>query len=232
MTRPSTMSRREAGTGLPLLLLAFVLGLLVAAGLVLFLTARRHAGDGAQGPVPGAQGGAAARGTLPVLWDAPAFALTERSGRPLSRADLEGRVWVANFIFTRCTTICPELTRKMAAIRTRLALSGAGDVLSVSFSVDPANDTPDVLTRFAARFEADPTAWFFVTGETATVLRVVNEGFHMMMSDPGKEAPAHTNRFLVIDRKGRVRSMHEGTDTDVVDTIVEEALDLRKEVQG
>src|SRR5437867_913183 len=82
------------------------------------------------------------------------FALTERSGETVHRADLLGKVWVAAFGFTRCTGPCPQVSGTMARLQAELA--GQPDVRLVSFSVDPDHDTPEVLREYAQRFGADP----------------------------------------------------------------------------
>jgi protein SCO1/2 len=179
----------------------------------------------------GAAAGAAAQ-ALPVGEEAPAFSLTERRGGKLTRADLEGKVWIANFIFTTCGSVCPDLTRKMAAVRERLKAEGAVDVLSVSFSVDPVNDTPAVLTGYAKKFHAETPSWLFLTGDPKEMLRVVNKGFRVLMSDPAEGMPAHTDRFILVDAAGRQRTTHQGSEPNVVDTLVREALALRKEKNG
>ncbi len=192
-------------------------------------SAAAGAGAGAGGGAD--QAGAAAQ-PLPVGEEAPAFSLTERRGGKLSRADLEGKVWIANFIFTTCGSVCPDLTRKMAAVRERLKAEGADDVLSVSFSVDPVNDTPAVLTAYAKKFHAETPSWLFLTGDPKEMLRVVNRGFRVLMSDPAEGMPAHTDRFILVDAAGRQRTTHQGSEPNVVDTLVREALALRKEKNG
>src|SRR5438105_12473470 len=90
------------------------------------------------------------------------FALTERSERPVTRADLLGKVWVAAFGFTRCTGPCPQVSGTMARLQAELA--GQPDLRLVSFSVDPDHVTPGVLREYAQRFGADPQRWLYLTG--------------------------------------------------------------------
>ena len=192
-------------------------------------------GGGAAVPAAGPSSATAhegGSGALPDGDEAPAFSLTERSGRAVSRAELDGTVWIANFIFTRCASVCPDLTRKMAAVRRDLAKNGAVDIVSVSFSVDPVHDTPEVLSEYAESFHADRSSWLFLTGDPKEMLRIVKDGFHLMMVDPSAGPPAHSNRFVLVDAKGRMRGSHLGTDDGVVDAIVKEALALRQEARG
>src|SRR5688572_6396063 len=90
---------------------------------------------------------AAATPALPDLGPAPEFQLTERSGKPLSRADLAGKVWIADFIFTRCAGPCPRMTSELKRVQDELAAET--DLRLVSFTLDPAHDTPEVLGGYA-----------------------------------------------------------------------------------
>jgi cytochrome oxidase Cu insertion factor (SCO1/SenC/PrrC family) len=119
---------------------------------------------------------------LPRLWEVPDFALIERSGQPVTRADLLGKVWIASFIFTRCVEECPLVSNHMARLQDVFAAEP--DVRLVSITVDPAYDTPEVLTRYAQSFAAQPQRWLFLTGDKATIYRLVREGFRLGLMDP------------------------------------------------
>lgn len=171
----------------------------------------------------------AAAGDLPAGDALPSFSLVEKSGRIVRSDDLRGKVWVADFIFTRCPNVCPDLTRKMGEVRRRLDEGGATDIVTVSISVDPVFDTPPVLAKYAENFRANAPSWLFLTGEPDAVVRLVNDGFHLIMNDPKAGPPAHSNRFVLVDRLGRTRGTHLGSDAGVVDQIVKEALTLASE---
>jgi cytochrome oxidase Cu insertion factor (SCO1/SenC/PrrC family) len=119
---------------------------------------------------------------LPRLWEVPDFALIERSGQSVTRADLLGKVWIASIIFTRCAEECPLVSNHMARLQATFAAEP--DVRLVSITVDPAYDTPDVLTRYAQSFAAQPQRWLFLTGDKATIYRLVREGFRLGLMDP------------------------------------------------
>lgn len=142
---------------------------------------------------------------LPDLGKLPDFALVDQSGAVFGQRDLLGRVWVADFMFTSCPDICPVLSAHMAEIQTHYAADER--VNMVSISVDPGTDTPEVLTKYAARFGANNERWHFLTGETSAVRTVVRDGFKMVM-EPG-EKPAnilHGERFVVVDQTGHIRA--------------------------
>lgn len=117
----------------------------------------------------------------------PDFALIERSGRPITRQDLQGLVWAANFFYTNCPDTCPLQSARMARLQQDFA--DDHDVRLVSISVDPEHDTPDVLRDYAQRFGADPERWLFLTGDKAAIYRLAQEGFHLSAVDPGAAPP-------------------------------------------
>jgi len=119
---------------------------------------------------------------LPRLWEVPDFALIERSGQSVTRADLHGKVWIASLIFTRCVEECPLVSSHMARLQD--VFTAEPDVRLVSITVDPAYDTPEVLTRYAQSFAAQPQRWLFLTGDKATIYRLVREGFRLGLMDP------------------------------------------------
>jgi protein SCO1 len=151
---------------------------------------------------------------LPRLFTVPEFTLVERSGGPATLAALRGRPWIADFIFTRCAGICPAMTARMAALRTRLA---GAPVRFVSFSVDPANDTPEVLARYAAAAGADAD-WWFVTGPMRDLHALSTGGFKLaaMENAPGAataDGPfLHSSKFVLVDAEGAIRGYYDSED--------------------
>jgi cytochrome oxidase Cu insertion factor (SCO1/SenC/PrrC family) len=116
----------------------------------------------------------------------PDFALTDQRGRPVHRADLQGNVWVASFMYTGCADECPVMTAEMARLQSDLA--AIPDVRLVSISVDPDRDTPAILSQYAARFDADPDRWLFLTGDKRAIFRLAREGFRLGIVDPAERS--------------------------------------------
>ncbi len=167
---------------LPLLIGALLISLAIGGAAIVLLLQRAAApaGSGAAAPI--------------AL--APSFALIDQLGRPVSDADLRGKVVVADFIYTTCTDICPALTAPMAALRTRLADEGllGDEVMLLSISVDPARDTPEVLHAYSEPFAADPATWRFLTGDESAIRQVVVKGFMLgveVMAAASQDAAAH-----------------------------------------
>jgi len=155
---------------------------------------------------------------LQQLGTLPAFDLTERRQAPLRLDDLRGKVWVADFMYTSCVEVCPLQSAEMARLQT--AFADHPDLRLVSFSVDPERDTPAVLSAYADNFQADPERWLFATGEPEAVARLAQEGFRLSAAsyvaggDGADYTFIHSNRFVLVDRQGRIRGYYRSTDPD------------------
>ncbi|OAI49657.1 hypothetical protein AYO44_18355 [Planctomycetaceae bacterium SCGC AG-212-F19] len=165
----------------------------------------------------------------PPLGRVDDFQLVERSGRSVTRDDLEGKVWVAAFSFTRCAGPCTQISGAMAQLQQQVA--GQSDVRLVSFTVDPEHDTPDVLAAYAKKFAADPDRWLFLTGDREKMYALIQHSFKLGVAQaegtartPGNEV-LHSTRLVVVDRQGNIRGYFDGTE--------EKSLgELRKKVAG
>jgi protein SCO1/2 len=163
----------------------------------------------------------------PVVGQVPEFSLTERSGETRTRADLDGAPWVADFIFTRCTGMCPALSTRLAEVRRR-AREGGITARFVSFSVDPTHDQPAVLREYASRFGADGDDWLFLTGDRDALYSLIGGGFRLSVAErsaaaaaaDGGELIAHSDRFVLVDGRGRIRGYYHGTDPAAVDAVL------------
>lgn len=152
----------------------------------------------------------------------PDFALpatTADGVLPLSRSDLAGRFWIANFIFTHCSGPCPIMTGRLSMLQKVIP----PDVLFVSFTVDPDRDDLDALRHYARQFEADPARWRFARAEKGELYRIAYEGFRLpVMEDPA--APSgyrvtHSTKFVLVDGEGRIRGYFDSDAADVGDRI-------------
>lgn len=163
----------------------------------------------------------------------PAFSLTERSGDTVTKSDLLGKVWVADFIFARCPGPCPKLSARMSAIQRSLK-DRAGDVRLVSFSVDPINDTPAALRHYAKRFKADASMWLFLTGtDRDAVYNLIVNGFLLPVIPAGEDEPlAHSNYFVVVDRLGNIRAYHDGLESGATGRILQDINQLLNTPDG
>ena len=171
---------------------------------------------------------------LPVSGEVPDFRLVSSSGAPMSRADLDGKVWVADFIFTQCPGMCPILSGEMKRVQAALAEQGDSEVRLVSISVDPHNDTPEALRAYAERYNADPQRWLFLTGERDALYRLIGDGFRLAVAErspeentDGEGLITHSDRFVLVDRQQRIRGYYRGTDRASIDQLVADIERLR-----
>lgn len=163
---------------------------------------------------------------LPVLYPAPKFALTNEFGKPFGSADLAGKPYVANFMFTSCPTTCPALMEKMQLIQKRVRGLGTNFGI-VTFTVDPENDTPKILHKYARDLQANPYVWTFLTGEKKDMQNILIDGFKVPMGDfeqiegvvDGAKVSlfdiAHTNKVALVDREGMIRGYYSTTKEDI-----------------
>jgi len=155
------------------------------------------------------------------------FTLTDERGQPFTAEALRGHVTIVSFLFTRCDTICPVTTMKMANLQEKTF--DVGDrVKLVSFSVDPTYDTPARLTVYAERFHADPERWRFITGPEDKVRTLIEGPFMTSMMREGTQsngAPniAHGGYFLLVDPTLRIRGTYDSNDIHRLDELVRDA---------
>ncbi len=152
----------------------------------------------------------------PKMYRLPDFELTSDRNIQYGTQQLRGRVWVASFVFTSCPSVCPALMEKMQQLQHRTRNAGTG-VQLVTFTVDPENDTPEVLRAYAQRFRASSYRWTFLTGDYSVLEDTIISGFKLAM---GKDADNlfeifHSERFVLIDQEGRIRGYYEATDAGV-----------------
>lgn len=170
---------------------------------------------------------------LPKLFAIPAFSLIERSGDAVGRVDLDGKIWVADFIFTTCPGPCLMMTQRMADLQRRLG--SADDVRLVSFTVDPEHDTPEVLRDYAELHGARPGQWLFVTGPRSAIYDLAEKGFKVTTADLGEGATGpegrylHSTKMVLVDRDGFVRGYFDGVDATSVAKVVAAVAALRRE---
>ncbi len=137
--------------------------LLSAAGLLVVLAAALLAAPRLLGWARGPASSETVLEKLDVYGQVPEFSLVERSGRRVGRGDLLGKVWAVNFIYTKCTETCPTQSLQIARLQAEFA--DARDLQLVSITVDPQNDTREVLAAYAERYGAAAERWWFLTGD-------------------------------------------------------------------
>jgi protein SCO1 len=158
---------------------------------------------------------------LPVVGQVGNFTLTNQAGAAVSLADLRGRVWVADIIFTRCAGPCPRMTRQMKELQD--ALPAAGPARLVTLTTDPDFDTPPVLANYAGRFEADTNRWMFLTGAKKEINSLAVDSLKLAAVEKKPEERVspedlfvHSTIFVVVDKRAQLRGIFQ-TGGDGVD---------------
>jgi len=160
------------------------------------------------------------------------FSLVNQDNMPYGSAQLEGRPWIADFIFTKCPGRCPKLTYEMSRLQTELRGRGWDDVMLVSISVDPTNDTPDALTKYAAKHSAKLDGWQFLTGSRESIWSLSVDGFKLPVQeveDTGAGPILHSNRFVLADGRQQIRGYYDALDAKDRDKLLHDLEIVRAE---
>jgi len=158
----------------------------------------------------------------------PSFQFTNQNGQPFGSAQLAGKIWIADFIYTTCPGPCPMISSRMSELQKPLEKT---DVHLVSFSVDPEKDRPEVLRSYAERLRAEPGRWDFLTGPKSAIYRLSRDGFKLAVSD-GSEAqgiPVHSTRMVLVDRYGEIRGYYDATEAEALTKLLADANHLLRE---
>ena len=169
----------------------------------------------------------------PVLSQLPGFSLVGLDGQPFGSAELRGQVYVANFFFTSCRSICPAIMKGVSRLQDGFAQRHIEGIRLVSISVDPEHDTPEVLGEYAKSMGVDPHRWTLLTGDPAEVRRLVVDGFKtpVISPPPGGPGPidiAHSGKLVLVDGAGRIRGYY-GTDEMGLDEVYNRAQHVLRE---
>jgi protein SCO1/2 len=164
---------------------------------------------------------------LPALGNVGKFSLTDQAGGAVSAETLRGQVWAAAFFFTRCPTVCPRITRRMRDLQQAAAKGGVKLGL-VSFSVDPDNDTPEVLAAYAKQYGADLATWRFLTGDLEVIRKTSEQGFKLALD--GKATPGaehfglfHGSHLVLVDGNGQIRGYYRTSEDEQMAQLLKDA---------
>ncbi len=156
-------------------------------------------------------------------YEVESFTYTNQDGKDVSLEDLKGKVWVADFVFTNCNTVCLPMTANMKKLQERIEEEGLEDVKLISFSVDPEVDKPEVLKEYGQQFNADFTNWHFLTGYSQDEIEDFSlESFKATVQKPdGNDQVIHSVSFSLVDQEGRVVQSYSGLDDIPMDDIIQ-----------
>jgi protein SCO1/2 len=166
--------------------------------------------------------------TVSTYGTVPPFQLTNQNGRLFGSADLQGKIWIADFIYTTCPGPCPMISSRMSELQKPLEKT---DVHLVSFTVDPAKDTPEVLCGYAQKLQAQAGRWDFLTGSQSAIYDLSRNGFKLAALDRSEETglPVHSTRMILVDRHGVIRGYYDATEPDAVTKLLADTNHLLRE---
>jgi protein SCO1 len=157
------------------------------------------------------------------------FKFTDQDGKTVTQKDLDGSVYVADFFFTTCHSICPVMSTQMERIYTKY--KDNPEVKFISHTVDPEIDTVQQLKAYALKHNADSRKWLFVTGDKKQLYDIARTGYFLdaQQGDGGPDDFIHTQNFALVDKDKRIRGYYNGTDSTEVDQLMKDIELLLKE---
>ena len=163
---------------------------------------------------------------LPIIGQIPSFDLIDQNGESFTLESVKGNVWLADFIFTTCAGPCPIMTERMSTVQHDLI--DIDKLKFVSFTVNPDYDTPEVLKKYAKRYDADISTWSFVTGKYEQIQELIANGFKM---GDEEEIVFHSTRFALVDHEGNLRGYYSGTEPMDHENLTRDIHSLVKKIQ-
>jgi len=169
----------------------------------------------------------------PVAHRVGAFSLTDQRGRAFTDQDVAGRVYVASFIYTRCSLVCPVLVKNLRTVQNATVSAGIGGAMIVSFSVTPDIDTPEVLGAFGRERGIDADRWRLVTGDKQTIYSLARDAYfaddeRVRAAVDQPDAFLHTEKLVLVDQQGRLRGVYDGTLPRDIELLIADAQALLK----
>jgi protein SCO1 len=177
-----------------------------------------------------------AKGTDPRAHQVPGFVFTDHYGKTVTESDVKGKVYVTEFFFTTCKTICPVMNGYLDNVYD--AFRNDKDFLILSHTVDPETDSVAQLRRFAEIHGVGDRRWLFLTGDKPSLYRLARKGYLLSVDEGngGEEDFIHTQNFALVDGDRRIRGFYDGTDSlqiaemtkDIRTLLIENAMVGRK----
>ncbi|TCI28709.1 redoxin domain-containing protein [Exiguobacterium sp. SL-10] len=166
----------------------------------------------------------------PLNWEIESFNYMNQNEEMVSLDDLKGKVWMADFVFTSCETVCPPMTYNMTKLNEALVEEGVEDVQFVSFSVDPTVDTPDKIKEFMANYDLAQADWQFLTGYSQDEIEAfAQQNFKALVRKPDEGTQVdHATWFYLVDQNGKIMKAYQGFQDVPIEDIVSDIKILQK----
>jgi len=162
----------------------------------------------------------------------PAFSFTDHHGKVFDSSMLDTSIYIAEFFFTSCKTICPDMNRNLQSVQNKY--KNDPDVKILSFTVDPETDSVPVLASYAKQHHAIDGKWFFLTGDQAKIFELARSGYFLaaVQNASGPEEFSHSEQLVLVDRDKRIRGYYDGTDDLDVSRLMDEIKVLQWEYKN
>ncbi|MDQ3192422.1 MAG: SCO family protein [Bacteroidota bacterium] len=157
------------------------------------------------------------------------FELINQNGITVTEKALENKIYVADFFFTTCPSICPVMSSQMKRLNDKY--KNDSDFIIVSHTVMPEIDTPEVLAEYALLYDASEKNWLFLTGDKKSIYELARQSYFAVTTegDGDEHDFIHTENFILVDKEKRIRGFYDGTDKNDVDRLILEIEILKKE---
>lgn len=169
---------------------------------------------------------------LPVYGEADhaieSFTLTNQKGEIFNSEAHKGKIWVVNYFFTICPSVCPKIMRNLQGVHD--ILRGEKDILLLSFTVDPERDTPEQLMKYLDNFNVNHASWQLLTGTKQDLYRLARRSFLISATEGNGDENdfIHSENIVVIDKEGKIRAMINGTAPDAEGQVLEVISKIKK----
>ncbi len=159
------------------------------------------------------------------------FTFINQDGKSVTDKNFEDKIYVADFFFTTCPTICPIMKKEMLKIQKQF--KDNKNILFLSHTIDPDHDSVSVLKEYAERIGADTKQWMFVTGSKDEIYKIANEDYNAVVKKDGKTSGgfAHSGALILIDKDKKVRGIYDGTKEDQVNQLIKDIPTLLNEYE-
>ncbi|MCS7017567.1 MAG: SCO family protein [Cytophagales bacterium] len=174
-------------------------------------------------PILNPESGECPNGKVDGIHRVPSFSFINQDGQPFSDKDLEGKIYVTDFFFTRCPDICLTMSSELA--RVHEAMKDHPEVVILSHTVDPDFDSAQVLKAYAQRYGADTNRWIFVTGNKAAIYEQARCGYYIAAKPATSDTALdfiHSDKLVLVDKEKRIRGYYSGTKREDVDRLITE----------
>jgi len=159
----------------------------------------------------------------------PDFSFTNQDNQTVTQADFNNKVYVADFFFVTCPTICPIMKKNMLTVYQEF--KDNPDVKILSHTIDPEHDNPDILKKYATDLGITGSMWQFVTGDREKIYDIGQKHYMVSAMEDSSEAGGyiHSGAFVLIDKDRHIRGMYDGTTEEGTNKLKEDLKSLLKE---